>query len=408
MEKTDDNGFLEEITDVEVPKVFKAIREPFIWNTDDRFRVFVNQGGTSSAKTYTLLQVILYKAITENGVVCTIVGQDIPNLKVGALRDMRNIIAGSEWLTQFVKVNESTSTMTLLNGSIIEFKSYADEQDAKSGKRDYLFVNEANGITYGIYWQLAIRTRKKVWIDYNPTTRFWVHDELIGREGVRLIITDHRTNVFLTEEEHARIEGISDPELWKVYARGLTGMVQGLVLTNWDIVDALPDSLEWKMSCRGMDFGFSNDPSALEHVVLAHGDLWVEEELYGTGYTNPMLARKAKEQGVTAQNEIIADSAEPKSIQELRGEGLWVTPSVKGQDSIVVGIDILRRYRIHVTRRSQGMISNLRAYSWSRDRDGNMTNKPEDRNNHAIDAVRYVALKKLNTQPKARGVRRMN
>ena len=136
MVKTDYGAISDEITGGGVPKVFKAIREPFIWNTDDRFRVFVNQGGTSSAKTYTLLQVILYKAITENGVVCTIVGQDIPNLKVGALRDMKNIIAGSEWLTQFVKVNESTSTMTLMNGSIIEFKSYADEQDAKSGKRD--------------------------------------------------------------------------------------------------------------------------------------------------------------------------------------------------------------------------------------------------------------------------------
>ena len=257
MVKTDYGAISDEITDGDVPKVFKAIREPFIWNTDDRFRVFVNQGGTSSAKTYTLLQVILYKAITENGVVCTVVGQDIPNLKVGALRDMKNIIAGSEWLTRFVRVNESTSTMTLVNGSIIEFKSYADEQDAKSGKRDYLFINEANGITYGIYWQLAIRTRKMVWIDYNPTARFWVHDEVIGREGVRLIITDHRMNVFLTEEEHARLENISDPELWKVYARGVTGKITGLVYTNWDIVEELPPQDEWKMVAYGLDWGFT-------------------------------------------------------------------------------------------------------------------------------------------------------
>ena len=181
-----------------------------------------------------------------------------------------------------------------------------------------------------------------------------------------------------------------------------------MVLTNWDIVDALPPRDEWKLTCRGLDFGFVADPSALEHVVLAHGDLWVDEELYQTGMTNPMLARKAKEEGVTAQDEIIADCAEPKSIQEMRGEGLWVVPSLKGQDSIVVGLDILRRYRIHVTRRSKGLIDNLRSYSWSKDRDGNMTNKPEDRNNHGIDAVRYVALKKLNTQPRPKGVRRAN
>lgn len=407
MKKTAYSEISEEITDVK-PKVFRTAKHLFTMNMDDGYRVFVNQGGTSSAKTFTLLQVILYHAIKEKGVVCTVVGQDIPNLKVGALRDMKNIIGASEWLAAYVRVNESTSTMTLANGSLIEFKSYADEQDAKSGKRDYLFVNEANGITYPIYWQLAIRTRKKIWIDYNPTARFWVHDEVIGREGVRLIISNHRDNPFLTEEEHERIENISDPELWKVYARGLTGKVQGLVLTNWDIVDALPDALEWKMSCRGLDFGFTNDPSALEHVVLAHGDLWVDEELYQTGMTNPMLARKAKEEGVTAQDEIIADCAEPKSIQEMRGEGLWVVPSLKGQDSIVVGLDILRRYRIHVTRRSKGLIDNLRSYSWSKDRDGNMTNKPEDRNNHGIDAVRYVALKKLNTQPRPKGVRRAN
>lgn len=389
-------------------RLFDVNEEIYEANCDTEARVLVNQGGTSSGKTYSIMQRLIEISVNEPRSVITVVGQDLPNLKVGALRDTENILADNVWLQQWFVMNHSGNYLRGRNGGLLEFKAYADAQDAKNGKRDYLFVNEANGITYALYWQLAIRTRKQVFIDYNPSARFWVHDEVIGREGVRLIISDHRNNRFLTDEEHARIEGISDPELWKVYARGLTGMVQGLVLTNWDIVDGLPDALEWKMSCRGMDFGFSNDPSALEHVVLAHGDLWVDEELYGTGYTNPMLARKAKEQGVTAQDEIIADSAEPKSIQELRGEGLWVTPSVKGQDSIVVGLDILRRYRIHVTRRSQGMISNLRSYSWSRDRDGNMTNKPEDRNNHAIDAVRYVALKKLNTQPKARGVRRMN
>lgn len=388
--------------------VFNAIAELFMANTDEGYRTFVNQGGTSSAKTYTLLQVLLYHAIKEKGSVCTVVGQDLPNLKVGALRDMKTITGGSDWMQRFVKFNDSTSTMSMMNGSIIEFKSYANAQDAKGGKRDYLFVNEANGISYEVYWQLAIRTRKRIWIDYNPSARFWVHDEIIGREGVKLIISDHRGNCFLTEEEHDRIENISDRELWKVYARGYTGMVQGLVFTNWDIVDELPPMEEWKMSCRGLDFGFSQDPSALEHVVLAHGDLWIDEEVYSTGLTNPLLAKKAKEAGVTGEHEIIADCAEPKSIAELRGEGLWVTPSAKGKDSIVVGLDILRRYKIHITRRSLGLLDNFRRYSWSKDREGNMTNKPEDRNNHGVDAIRYVALKRLNIMPKARGVTRRN
>jgi len=338
-----------------------------------------------------------------------VVGQDIPNLKVGAYRDAKTILTGSEQLmAAFPVINEGERIIKCINGSLIEFKSYADAQDAKSGKRDYLFVNEANGIPYDIYWQLAIRTRKKIFIDYNPSARFWVHDELIGREGVELLISDHRTNDTLTDEEHERIESISDPELHKVYARGRTGKLEGVVLVNWDICDALPPREEWKMSCYGLDFGFTNDPSALEHVVEAHGDLWVDELLYSTGLTNPDIAARAKDCGLTSHDNIIADCAEPKSIRELQAQGLWVTASPKGADSIVSGLDILRRYKIHFTRRSQGIIQNARSYRWAKDRDGNATNKPEDKNNHGIDAIRYVALAKLAQRREARGVRRRN
>lgn len=377
---------------------FRTIAELFKANTQEGYRVYVNQGGTSSGKTMTILDVLFFYAINEGGCVITIVGQDLPNLKVGSLRDARNIIGGSDWLSKWFTVNESSSTIRGLNGSLIEFKSYDNAQDAKNGKRDYLFINEANGIPYDIYWQLQIRTRKKVYIDYNPSERFWVHDEVIGREGVKLIISDHRGNGFLTEDEHARIENIEDVELWRVYARGLTGKVQGLVLTNWDIVDELPPCSEWKMYAHGMDFGFAADPTALEKVVLAHGELWVDELLYETGLTNPDIVTRAKALGITRADMIIADSAEPKSIAEIQASGLWCVPSVKGADSIVVGLDILRRYKIHVTRRSRGLISNLKAYKWQKDRDGKDTNAPQDKNNHAIDAIRYVALVKFNTQ----------
>jgi phage terminase large subunit len=281
---------------------------------------------------------------------------------------------------------------------MIEFNSYQTEQDAKSGKRDYLFINECNGVPYGIYWQLQMRTRKMVFLDYNPSERFWVHDEVIGRKGVKLIISDHRGNPFLSDEEHERIEGISDPELWKVYARGLTGKIEGLVLRNWDIVDSMPPLEERKMTAYGLDFGFTNDPSALEEVCLAHGDLWVDERIYETGLTNPMIAQKARNQGISRRDCIIADCAEPKSIAEIKAEGMWIVPSPKGSDSIVVGLDILRRYKIHFTRRSKGIIANAKAYKWKKDRDGKRTNDPEDKNNHGIDAIRYVALDRLKTQ----------
>lgn len=377
---------------------FKVIWELFRANTDKAARVCVNQGGTSSGKTYTIMQVLIYMALIEAGSITTVVGQDLPNLKVGALRDAKTILAGSEWLAGYFNIHESEHYLQCKNNSIIEFKSYNDEQDAKNGKRDYLFVNEANGIPYEIYWQLAIRTRKKIWIDYNPSERFWVHNEVKGRQGVKMIISDHRGNPFLSKEEHERIESIEDKELWKVYARGLTGKLSGVIFPNFRIVDSMPERDSWKVQGYGLDFGFTNDPTALVHCVIAHGELWTDLEIYETGLTNPMIAEKTREAGITKANQIIADSAEPKSITELRNAGLWVIPTVKGKDSIMVGIDILHRYKWNVTRRSIGLIEELQSYKWKKDRDGKKTNIPIDKYNHAIDATRYFALMRLNVK----------
>ena len=377
---------------------FKVIGALFRANTDNDARVYINQGGTSSGKTYTIMQVLIYVAILEAGSITTVVGQDLPNLKVGALRDTKTILAGSDWLAGFFDLHESEHYLRCRNGSIIEFKSYKDEQDAKNGKRDYLFVNEANGIQYEIYWQLAIRTRKRIWIDYNPSERFWVHNEIKGREGAKMIISDHRGNPFLSKEEHERIEGIEDKELWKVYARGLTGKLSGVIFPNFRIVDSLPERASWKVQGYGLDFGFTNDPTALVHCIIAHGELWTDLEIYETGLTNPMIAENAKEAGLTKADQIIADSAEPKSIAELRNAGLWVIPTVKGGDSITVGIDILHRYKWNVTRRSIGMIEELQSYKWKKDRDGKKTNTPVDKFNHAIDATRYFVLMRLNVR----------
>lgn len=376
-----------------IPEMYKPLM-------DESIRVFIEQGGTSSAKTYTILQRLAdIAAGSKSPIVITVVGQDLPNLKVGAWRDMKNIISSDEVLEGHCDIKEYDHSVVFSNGSIIEFKSYENEQDAKSGKRDYLFINEANGISYDIYWQLAIRTKYQIFIDYNPTSRFWVHDKVKGTKGSRYIQSDHRSNPYLTKEQHERIEGIEDEELWKVYARGETGRITGLVFSNWDIIDndMLPPLNECKMRCYGMDFGFTNDPTALEEVRLAHGELWIDELIYSAGLTNPDIARKAKEEGVTGATQIIADCAEPKSIQEIKNKGLWVIASSKGADSIKNGIDILKRYKIHITRRSLGLIDNMQKYKWKIDKDGKTTNVPIDAFNHGIDAIRYVALAKLFT-----------
>ena len=374
-------------------------------NANSTKRCKINQGGTSSGKTYSIMQLLMVRAMETNNQIITVVGQDIPNLKKGAYRDAKTIRSNSpELLVWFPKINEGERLFQCINGSVIEFTSYKDAQDAKSGKRDYLFVNEANGVPFDIFWQLYMRTRKEVFIDYNPSARFWVHEKLLNRHDVQLILSDHRQNRFLSQEQHDMIENIEDYELWKVYARGATGAITGLVFPRFNVVDALPPREEWKMHVYCLDFGFTNDPTALVHLVLAHGELWLDEMLYATGMTNPMIAERAKGYGLTRNDTIIADSAEPKSIRELNSLGLDVEACVKGADSIKNGIDIMQRYVMNVTRQSTGLRRELLNYKWRVTKDGITTNEPVDCFNHAIDAVRYGALARLKIAHKPRGI----
>jgi len=357
--------------------------------------VIVNQGGTSSGKTYSILQVLCLKAIGENDQVISVVGQDVPNLKSGALRDMQTIVASSPDIQSWIKgYNASDRIYTFHNGSIIEFKSYQDSQDAKSGKRDYFFLNEANGISYEIYSELAMRTKKKVFIDYNPNARFWVHDKLIGKEGVELIISDHRHNPFLPDIIRKKIEAIrsEDEELWKVYARGMTGKIEGLIYRNWGTIGTIPSDAQ--LIGMGLDFGFTNDPTACVLVYRYNGELIIDELLYHKGYTNQDISEFFTQSGINKSVSIVADSAEPKSIEELRRMGWRIEGANKGKDSILNGIDILKRFRFNVTNRSSNILKELNAYKW-KEKDGNATNVPIDSFNHGMDALRYLALNKL-------------
>lgn len=389
-------------------ELFDVNDELYTANCDPSVRVYVNQGGTSSGKTYCIMQRLIELALTEPRSIITVVGQDLPNLKSGAIRDTQTILFRSDYLNEFFNENKSDHYYTGKNGSIIEFKSFEDAQDAKNGKRDYLFINEANGITYDIYWQLQIRTRKKVYIDYNPSARFWVHDKVIGGEGVRLIISDHRANRFLSAEEHKRIENIEDKELWVVYGRGLTGKLTGLVFPRFNVVSTMPALSECKAHGYGLDFGFTNDPTALVDMRLAHGEIWLDEVIYTNGLTNPDIARRCKEAGLSRSDKIVADSAEMKSIAELHNMGLWVVPATKGQDSVNAGLDTMKRYTINVTRRSVNIINEMKKYKYKVDRDGNATNKPIDSFNHAIDAARYICMDLLTARRGNGGVKATN
>ena len=358
--------------------------------------VVVNQGGTSSGKTYAIEQVLFCLACETEKLVITVVGQDIPNLKAGALRDAQSIYYNSATLQAMVKsFNKTDRTFEFNNGSVIEFKSYDGAQDAKSGKRDYLFVNEANGVDWEIYTELALRTKKKIYIDYNPNSAFWVHDNLLGQPGVQLIISDHRHNPFLSAQTREKIELLKDVdiELWRVYARGLTGKITGLVFNNWHVCEAIPTGAT--LLAAGLDFGFTNDETGCLLVYRQNGELWVDEVLYETGLTNPDIAARLSEAGISKSIEIVADSAEPKSIEELRRLGWRVTGAKKGADSIKASIDVLKRYTINITRSSVNLRNELSRYKWKTDRTGKTLNEPIDAWNHLIDPLRYVALNKL-------------
>jgi len=222
-----------------------------------------------------------------------------------------------------------------------------------------------------------------------------VHDNLLGREDVQLIISDHRHNPFLDDGTHHRIESLqqTDKERWKVYARGITGKVSGLVLSNWELCDTIPKDA--RLIALGLDFGFTNDQTGCLEVYRYNGELWLNELIYETGLTNPDISKKLTGLGIRKSTEIIADSAEPKSIEELRRLGWYITGVRKGADSIKNSIDILKRYKLNITLNSVNLREELSRYKWVTNRSGKAINKPVDSNNHLIDPLRYVALNKL-------------
>ena len=368
----------------------------FEWNYKSRKQIVVNQGGTSSGKTYSLLQVLACKAAEKANQVITVVGQDIPNLKAGAIRDFDNIITSIPFFQSMIRaVNKTDKTYYFHNGSILEFKSFDNEQDAKSGKRDYLFMNEANGIPYSIYDQLQIRTTKQVFIDYNPTFAFWVHDKLIGSDNVKLLISNYTHNPFLKDSIKRKIEKLKtkDPNKWRVYGLGMTGQVEGAIFPVVDWISKLPTE-NIKKSCYGMDFGYANDPTTLVKLVLSQGKLYGQLLLYKTGLTNQDIGREFERLGVKKGLQkgalIMADSAEPKSIKELRNLNYRVKPCKKGSDSIRSGIDKIKSYGSINLVNSELWKQEQQKYVWKIDRkDGRALNKPCDQFNHIWDAYRY-------------------
>lgn len=367
--------------------------------------LLVHSGGSSSSKTYSVLQALITIASSQENKVITVVGQDIPNLKKGAIRDTEHIISAEPFFQQQIRNhNRSSHTYEFVTGSILEFTSYDDEQDAKNGKRTHCFINEANGVAYGIFEQLRIRTSELTIIDFNPSGEFWAHTKLFGRDDVTWINSTYKDNKFINptvkkailsyEPTPENIErGTANKYRWDVYGLGKLGKLDGLVFEDFKTVEAMPQLPKWTV--YGLDFGYTNDPTALIEIQYSAGKLYLRELIYETGLTNDDIGKRLKELGLKYSDKIIADSAEPKSIEEIKRMGFKVVPAKKGKDSIMNGIDLMKRYPILIHGRSLNLINEFNQYQWVKDRNGKAINKPIDNFNHAIDASRYAIMEQV-------------
>jgi phage terminase large subunit len=360
----------------------------------------VIQGGTSAGKTIAILAVLINiaaKAKTE----ISVVSESVPHLRRGAIKDFAKVM---QWTGRWAadRWNKTLLTYHFANGSTIEFFSADSEGRLRGARRQVLYINEANNIDFESYYQLAIRTSEAIYIDYNPTHEFWAHTEVLREDDAELLVLTFRDNEALPDTirkdiEMAEVKAATSTywaNWWKVYGLGQVGSVQGVIFSNWQQVDEINYTTS-KLVALGLDWGYTNDPTALVAVYRSGDTLTLHELLYANNLTNQDIATKLREFGINRAWEIVADSAEPKSIEEVHRLGFNIKPAQKGQDSIRNSIDILHRFSIQVTKTSTNLIKELRNYTWDTDRTGASLGVPIDKYNHAIDAVRYVALNKL-------------
>jgi phage terminase large subunit len=356
-------------------------------------RIIVEQGGTRSGKTYNiLLWLIFYYTERNTDKTITICRKSFPSLRASVMRDFFDILRNHDLYRE--DYHNKSSHEYHLNGNLVEFISLDQPQKIRGRKRNLLYINEANELFYEDWQQLIFRTDGRIILDYNPSESFhWIYDRVIPREDCDFYQTTYLDNPFLDQQIKNEIERLkeTDEDYWRIYGLGERGMSRATIFQFG--TSEIPQ--EAKLISYGLDFGYTNDPSALV-AVYQHGDnLYLDELLYRTGMTNRDLHHHLQSLGLDRRDEILADSAEPKSIEELHRFGWNIKPTAKGQDSINAGIDILKRHKIFATSRSNNLIKELQNYKWTEDKNGNLLNKPIDVMNHALDASRYAVYNKL-------------
>lgn len=320
-------------------------------------KLIINQGGTRSSKSFSIVQLlILIAKHAKKQLLISIVSESMPHLKRGCIRDFENIMR-QERLWDDSKWNQSSSIYYFSDNVVIEFFSADQSSKLRGGSRQILFINEVNNITKASFDELDVRTEIVTFVDYNPVSPFWIEAKKTASNFIHSTYLDAKQ--VLSRNIVDKIEmRRNDKNFWRVYGLGLTGSIEGLVYPDFTIIDEFPSS---DKSIYGLDFGFSSDPSALTKVLIQEHDLFLEEKIYETGLTNQAISNRFAQLGLRkAYDEIYGDSAEPKSIEEIKLTGYLIKPTLKGPDSVIAGIRKCQEYRIHVTKNSVHGIKELR------------------------------------------------
>lgn len=384
----------------------------FLNNYTSKKKININRWWTRSWKTYNLLKLFLLWLITwkidDESImetwILTIVRKYWSTLSKTVQRDFDEIIQTEihNWqpVANIITSNKTERTYTYWK-RVIEFIGADDQQKLRWWKRNILYCNEANELNYNSeFFQLLIRTKYKVFIDFNPDDEeIWINKELeqkrrLEEKDVRVIVSTYKDNPYLSDNEIKEIERLekTDPMLWQIYWLWQYGKIQGLIF-DFNVVPRVP--VEANFIWYWLDFWYTNDPTAMTWVYLYNNELYLDEIIYQTQLTNSDIIKKLKDFWIRQNDDIVWDSSEPKSIEDISRAWYNIRWAVKWPDSILFWIDLLKQYKINITETSINVLREFKHYKRALDKDWKALNKPIDNFNHAIDWIRYICTYKL-------------
>lgn len=357
------------------------------------------QGGKGSSKTISILQIFIFLAMSQQkNLILSVVAESLPNLKSGALRDFDKLLKDMGIYSKF-KINATDRTYKY-GSNIIEFFSVDGESSRLGSRRSHLYVNEADNIKFETFLELQGRTSDFTLLDYNPRRRFWVHKELIGEDNVDFIQLNYLDNEYIPPNELKSILWYKEKaesgnpywvNKWKVLGLGELGISEGVIFDNYKEITELPYGSKYLGA--GLDWGFSNDPTAIVKIYKYEDKIILVESLYKKGMLNSAIARHINNDEELRSGIIICDSNEPKTIAELRTYGIPIMGAKKGRGSVISGIAIMQEYELLIL--GENLIDEFTNYCYQKDRSGESLGIPIGNFNHAIDGTRYFFMERL-------------